>query len=74
MLRKAESVKTPSLPIAVISSLPSKDQTMAFQKTYERTDGSRVKIEPVLQIDDFHDDAFERGHIVYHAAPSLGKF
>ena len=47
---------------------------MAYSKTYERPDGSRAKIEPVLEIDDLDNDAFEWSFIIYHAAPGLEKF
>ena len=55
-------------------SLPAKDYTMAFQKTYQRPDGSRVKVEPVLEIDSFDNEAFQWSYIVYYAAPGQEKF
>ena len=47
---------------------------MAFQKTFHYPDGSRVKIEPVLEIDSFNNEAFQWSYIVYHAAPGQERF
>lgn len=67
-------VITPTGAMAASCSLPFKHPTMAFQKTYHRSDGSRVKIEPVCKIEAFDNDAFEWSYIVYHSALGQGKF
>lgn len=36
-------------------------------------DGSRVKIEPVLEIEAFDNEALQWSYIVYHAAPGQEK-
>lgn len=47
---------------------------MPFQQLYERPDGSRVKIEPILRIEAFDNKAFQWSHIVYRAAPGQETF
>ena len=47
---------------------------MAYSKIYERPDGSRLKIEPVLEIDSFDNDAFQWSYIVYRAEPGQEKY
>lgn len=47
---------------------------MAFQKIYQRPNGSRVNIEPVLETNTFNNEAFTWSYIVYHAAPGQEKF
>ena len=47
---------------------------MAFQKIYHRLDGYRIRMEPVLEIDSFDNEAFQWSYIVYHAAPGQEKF
>lgn len=46
---------------------------MSFQQLYKRPDGSRVKVEPVLEIDRFDNEAFQRSYIVCHAPPGQKK-
>ena len=47
---------------------------MACQKTYQLPDGSRVKIEPVLEIDSFDNETFTWSYIVYYAATGQEMF
>ena len=47
---------------------------MTYQKTYQRPDGSRVKIEPVLEVDRFDNEPYRWSYIVYHAATGQEKF
>lgn len=47
---------------------------MAYQKTYQRPDGSRIKIEPVLEVDRHDIEPYRWSYIVYRAAPGQEKF
>ena len=67
-------MKTPAGVTDGTCTLPFKDYIMAFQKTFERNNGSRVKIEPVLEVDSFYNEAYRWSYIVYYAAPGQEKF